>query len=276
MDIVSTPLQTLAAQFLAFLPKLVVALIVFFVGLYVSGLAARGVKRALEARKVELEVNLLLSRLTQWSVVLIGAIVALQQVNFNLTGFLAGLGILGFAIGIALQDVSKNFVAGILLLVQQPFGIGDFIEVQEFSGTVTDIDIRATEILTLDGIEVLIPNGDVYVSPIKNYSRTQRRRLELAVGVAYESDLDRVTQTVQTALSSVPGVVAEDPAPQVVFGAFGVFSIDLKAYFWIDLNKISYLDAQDQSIKVVKTAFEQAGIVIPHGGQRVWVAPAEA
>jgi small conductance mechanosensitive channel len=99
--------------------------------------------------------------------------------------------------------------------------------------------------------------------------------LHLSLGVAYGSNLDRVIQTVQAALAGIPGVIANDPAPQVIFQKFGEFSIDLTAYFWIDQNKIAVLDAQDQSVRVIKTAFEHAGIVIPYGGRRVLVAPSE-
>ncbi len=263
MDIISQSLQAMLEQFLLFLPKLIVAVMVFFIGLYFSGGAARGVKRMAASRRLDPELSLLLERLARWTVIILSSVVALQQVNFDVTGFVAGLGIIGFALGFALQDVSKNFVAGILLLLQRPFDIGNVIEVSGYLGTVTEIDIRATGIRTLDGVPVLIPNGDVYVAAIKNFSRTKRRRLEVAVGVAYDSDLELVACTIVKALSGIAGVVADDPAPQVVFGEFGKSSIDLKAYFWIDLDKIDYSDAQDQAIKTIKTAFEQAGIEIP-------------
>lgn len=248
---------------LVFLPKLITALVIFLVGLYLSGLAGRAVKRTLNARDTDPELTLLLQRVAKWTIIILVTITALQRVDFNLTGFVAGLGIIGFTIGFALQDVSKNFVAGILLLLQQPFDIGDAIEVAGYSGTVKNVDIRATEIRTFDGLQVLIPNGDVYVNAIKNFSKAKRRRLQLNIGVAYDSDLDIVTDTVSTALSSISGVITDDPAPAVAFKEFGDSSINLTAYFWIDLDQTGYLNAQDQSIKVVKKAFEATGIDMP-------------
>ena len=251
-------------RLLVFLPNLIAAGVIFIASLYLAGLLTKLVRRKLEERKVDPELRVLLGRITKWTVVVAGTIGALRQMNFDLTGFLAGLGIVGLTIGFALQDVTKNFVAGVLLLLQQPFGIGDVIEVNDYTGTVTDIRTRATHIRTFDGLDVIIPNGDVYMSAIKNYSHTVRRRLAMSVGVGYQSDLDLVTETLQTALSNIPGVITDDPAPQVVFEEFGDSSINLTAYFWIDLSKIGFFDAQTQSIKVTKIAFEQAGIEIPY------------
>ncbi len=264
MEAVADIFNVFVQQFLLFLPKLIAALVIFFVSLYASVLAAKTVKRAMKAKKVDPELSLLLARITRISVLVVGTVIALQRVDFNLTGFLAGLGIIGFTIGFAIQDVTKNLVAGMLLLWQQPFDIGDSIEVSGYAGTVTNISMRATEIRTADGIDVIIPNGDVYVSPIKIFSDIQRRRVAVSVGVACDSDLDLVTRTLEEALSTIPGVIIDDPAPKVVFGAFGESTIDLTAYYWVDLDQIGYLDGQDRGIKVVKTACEQAGIDMPY------------
>jgi small-conductance mechanosensitive channel len=104
----------------------------------------------------------------------VGVVVSLQQVNFDVTAFLTGVGILGFTVGFALQDVSKNFVAGLLLLLQQPFVIGETIQVTGYTGEVTAITMRATEIKMEDGQLVMIPNATVFTSPIvKQNSRTE-------------------------------------------------------------------------------------------------------
>ena len=264
MDLFSDSIQIFLEQMIFFLPKLIVALVVFILGLAAAGLATRAVKRTLKLRKVDHELSLLLVRLTRWIVVGVSTIVALQQVDFDLTGFLAGLGIIGFTLGFAVQDVSKNFIAGVLLLLQQPFDIGDSINVSGYVGTVTDIRLRDTELRTFDGLHVTIPNGDVYVSAITNYSRTHQRRLALDVGVGYASDLDAVTQTLAEALKSVPGVVTDDPAPSIVFKSFGDSSIDLTAYYWFDVAQTGYFAALDGGVKAIKSACESSGIEIPY------------
>ena len=264
MDLFSDSIQTFLEQMIFFLPKLIVALVVFILGLTAAGLATRAVKKTLKLRNVDHELSLLLVRLTRWIVLGVSTLVALQQVDFDLSGFLAGLGLIGFTIGFAVQDVSKNFIAGVLLLLQQPFDIGDAISVSGYDGTVTDIRLRDTELRTFDGLHVLIPNGDVYVSAITNYSRAHRRRITLDVGVGYGSDLDAVTRTFAEALKSVPGVITDDPAPSIIFKSFGESSIDLTAYYWFDVAQTGSLAALDGGVKAIKSACESAGIEIPY------------
>ena len=190
MDSVTVILEELFVKFLTFLPKAIVAMVVLFISLYLAGVVSKIVRAALEKRETDHEVMLLITKISRWSVISLGIFVALQQMGFDLSAFLVSLGVVGFTIGFALQDISKNFVAGMLLLLQQPFDIGNTIEVAGFSGTVLDVDLRATQIRTFDGKTVLIPNSDVYTSAITNFSRETSRRLEVSVGVAYDTDLE--------------------------------------------------------------------------------------
>ncbi|MFQ5409246.1 MAG: mechanosensitive ion channel family protein [Anaerolineales bacterium] len=276
MDFFSQPIQIFIEQMILFVPKLIVALLVFAASMVVSGLSARGVSRALQIRQVDPELSLLLVRLTRWTVIGAGTIMGLQQVDFDLTGFLAGLGIVGFTIGFAVQDVSKNFIAGALLLLQQPFDIGDSISVSGYQGTVTDIRLRDTEMRTFDGLQISIPNGDVYVSAITNFTRVTRRRIALEVGVGYESDLETVSDVLTAALRTVPGVLTDDPAPAVVFKSFGDSSVDLTAYYWFDVQQAGYFGALDCGVKAIKKACEEAGINIPYPVQTVLLPGHEA
>lgn len=264
LDVIVRTWQTLLEQTLLFIPKLIVALAIFFVALYVAGLLAKVTRRALQAREIDPELTVLLSRLARWTVVIIGTILALDQVDFDVSGFVAGLGIVGFTLGFAFQDIAKNFIAGVLLLVQQPFDLGDAIQVAGYGGTVTNIEVRATTLRTWDGLTVIVPNADVYTSAITNFSKATQRRLDLTVGVGYESDLDHVRQTMTEALLAVPGVIADEPAPAIVFETFGDSAINVKAYFWIDVAGTGFFDAQSQSLQNVKQAFEREGINIPY------------
>ena len=217
----------------------------------------------MERRNADTEIKLLVDKITRWSIIILGTFAALQQVGFNITAFLAGLGILGFTVGFALQDVSKNFVAGLLLLLEQPFDIGDVIEVGDYTGTVANVEIRATEIYTFDGQNVLIPNADVFTSPIKNYSRYSKRRLDLTVGVAYDSDLELVRETVLEVIGTIPGVLS-DPQPKVVFNNFGESTIDFVVYYWVDLKVGDYLGSIDTAITGINAAFKEVDIEMPY------------
>lgn len=258
--------EALAATFqnaVLSLPNIIAAVVIFVGMLFVAALAARFVQRASQRRGLRIESTLLLSRATRWVLIGVGIVWALDQVNFNVTGFVAALGILAFTIGFALQDISKNFVAGILLLWQQPFNIDDVISVAGYTGKVTDVSIRATELRTFDGLQVLVPNAEVYTSPITNFTKAAVRRLALRIGVSYTTDLDKATRVALEAVSALPDVLGDEQAPSVVFDNFGDSSIDFTLFYWIDTEATPFGIAQDQGVKAVKTAFEREGIDIP-------------
>lgn len=262
MNPITLGVDELVTWFITSLPKLIAAVVIFVLALVVANLAARAVERASNRRKLDRETTILLSRLARYTIVVLGTVSALRQVNFDLTGFLAALGIVGFTVGFALQDISKNFVAGVLLLWQQPFDIGDDINVRGYSGVVTDISLRATEIRTADGLQVLIPNSDVYTNPVTNYSKTTRRRVALRARVTYDNQLETATKTAIEAIRQVPNLALEDPAPSVVFDNFGDQAVDFTLYYWIDTATTGFGAAQDQGVKAVKAAYEREKIAL--------------
>ena len=265
-----TILEQLVVDFLTLLPSVIAALVVFAVGLYLASIIRRLVRRSLERRTKNAQPINLLSQLAYWLVVILVAAISLQMVGFNLTAFLAGLGIAGITIGFALQDVSKNFIAGLLMLIQQPFDIGETIEVGGYTGKVMAIDLRATQIRTSDGRLVLIPNGDVIITPITNFSQAESRRVEISTGVAYDSNPETVRQTALDAISGVPGILSE-PASEVLFQNFGSSTLDLTIYFWITTSQTNVAAAKDAGLKAIKGAFDEKQIDMPYPTQTVYL-----
>lgn len=262
-------MEEFLSQIVAFLPQLGLGIGVFLLTLIVSNWIGSLVAKQLRRREVDGELIILLQMLSKWSIRILGIMIALEMIMPGRFGSLiAGLGIAGFTLGFALQDVAKNFIAGILLLLQQPFNIGESIEVSGYSGTVLNISLRTTEIRTSDGRYVIIPNGDVFVSPIVNFSKAASRRLEISVGVAYDTDLDQVARVAIEALNKIPGLL-DDPAVSVMFQNFGDSAIEFTAYCWIDTAKVGLGDAKDAGVKVLKKAFEHNGIDIPYPTQKV-------
>jgi small-conductance mechanosensitive channel len=264
---VQTTLEQLLVEFLNFLPKVISGVVVFIISLYISAWIARLVKRSAERREADPEIVILLTRGIRWSLIVLGIIVSLEQVEFDVTGLIAGLGIAGVTIGFALQDVAKNFVAGVLLLIQQPFEIGDVVKILDYVGTVQAITLRTTDILAQDGRMVIVPNSEVFINPLINYSRTPRRRIEISAGVSYDSDLNHVTETAFRVLSKLDEVLPE-PAPEVTFREFGGSTIDFIAYYWIategtGLKEANLRQAKDAGMKALKTVFEAEGIQMP-------------
>lgn len=246
-----------------FLPTLGLALLVLLASYILSKWLTRIVRREMRRRNQDPEITILLEMLTHWGTLIIGIVIALQVLApGKFASLAAGLGVAGVTIGFALQDVAKNFVAGILLLIQQPFEIGDTIEVSGYTGEVLKIALRATEIREVDGRYVIIPNGDVFVNPIINFSRAPRRRIELAVGVGYDSDLDQVARLAHEAVMQIPGIMSE-PSPSIVFDEFGGSAIGVKIYYWIDTDESGVFDGTSEGLKLVKRAFEQNNIEMP-------------
>ncbi len=267
---IANTLENLLQRFLDSLPNVITAVVIFIIIFYLAVLARRAVRLGMQRRKMDPQVIPLVTQSIYLSVIVFGTIIALQQVGFNVTAFLTGLGVVGFTIGFALQDVSKNFISGLLLLIQEPFDIGETIEVKGYTGKVLSIDLRATEMQTLDGRVVVIPNADIFTNPITNYTRAKSRRLEMNLGVAYESDPELVRFTALQALDAVPGLLIE-PAPQVVFNNFGSSTFDLTIYYWIDTAQTDVFDAQDKGLVAINQAFQAAGIDMPLPTQVVQV-----
>ncbi|MGD8404140.1 MAG: mechanosensitive ion channel [Anaerolineales bacterium] len=256
-EILSQFIDKLVAEF----PNILTALLIFVGSLYLAKLLSNLLKRVLKKREADREVTILLGTITRWSIIVAGIITALQRF-FNVTAFLAGLGILGFTIGFALQNIMQNFVSGIILLIEQPFDVGDAVELNSYGGTVLTINLRTTEMRTFDGLIVMIPNADVLSNTITNYTRADRRRIELPVGVAYGSDPAVARGVVLDVIKNVPGYLG-DPEPMVVFHTFGGSSVDMSAYFWIDTSKTNPFAAKDAALELIKAALENKGIEIP-------------
>jgi small-conductance mechanosensitive channel len=255
--------EELSQALIDYLPTLGLALLVLLISYLLSRWLTRLVHQGMERRNQDPEITILLALLTRWGTLIVGIVIALQVLApGQFTSLMAGLGVAGVTIGFALQDVAKNFVAGILLLIQQPFEIGDTIEVSGFTGEVLKIALRATEIRELDGRFVIIPNGDVFINPIINFSRATRRRIQLSVGVSYESDLDQVARLAHEAVMQVPGIL-EEPSPSIVFDEFGGSAIGVKVYYWIDTDESGVFDGTSEGLKILKRAFEENGIDMP-------------
>jgi small-conductance mechanosensitive channel len=262
--------QEWLTSFLLFLPKLISGLVIFILSLVGAGFVAKALEQILAKQIESKEVLSLIRRITQWTVIIIGTIVALDQVDFNVTGFVAGLGIVGFTIGFALQDIARNFISGLILLYRQPFTIGDLVEVASHSGTVKMINIRDTEIQTLDGDLVIIPNNLVFENPIINNSASRLRRRTVSIGLGSEEDVDQAMDIFIAAILSVDGVEAE-PAPMIRAMAMDESTLTLSAFYWIDQKQNSPIQVHSDVLKAINTASQVHNINLPYPIQTVLV-----
>ena len=251
------------------IPNLLTALLIFVIAMYFARVLSRIVNRVLKRRNAPEGVTQILAQLAYGTIVVVGTITALQRF-FDVTAFLAGLGILGFTIGFALQDVMKNFAAGVILLIQQPFHINEGIGVAGFDGTVLQIDLRSTEIKASDGRIVNIPNANILAGPIINYTRADRRLVDLTFRVGYDADTDVARKAVLEAIQNVPGVVTA-PKPVTSFSKFGDSALEFSTSFWIDTSKTDPGAAKDSAFSLIKSALDKQGIHMPFPIQRVYM-----
>ena len=247
------------------LPNFVVAIIIlilfFIIGRFVKGLMNKFLVRSADNKAA---VNII-ANIVYAIVLLLGLILALSVLNLSdaVTGFIAGAGIVGVALGFAFQDTAANFISGTFMAFRKNFRVGDLVETNDTVAVVDHIDLRSTKLKTLQGYQVIIPNKEIFQNKITNYNRYSTRRIDLTCGVGYESDLEHVQRTTIKAIESID-VIKSTPSPQFFYTEFGDSSINYVIRFWIDfLGMPDYLDAQHLAIKKIKKLYDKEGINIP-------------
>jgi small conductance mechanosensitive channel len=259
---IQVSLQVLLTNFLLFLPKLVTALITFIFTLVLASLAARSVERGLARRSVLKGSKTLITQGTRASVLIFGSILALEQVNFNVTGFIAGLGIVGFAIGFALQDIARNFVAGIILIIRQPFYIGQRVKLADYHGIVTEINLRDTVIKTADGEKVILPNSSVFNNPIVNFSDLPLCRKSIIFQLSPQSDLEQMLAACKQAVAGVEGVLASPPVGAQVEGAAPT-GMQIAVRFWVNQTVQDADMVYSQAVLALEAAARREQLNLP-------------
>ncbi len=270
LNLVLDTVTNIGVSFIKHLPLIVAGLFVVLVFNFLANTMQSVVKRLTEGSGLDITLSSILASLTGIGVRILGLLVAAVVVipSFDPGSLIAGLGLSSVAIGFAFKDILENFVAGILILWNKPFVVGDVIESNGHLGTVTMINVRSTYIKTFDGKQVIIPNGDVFDNDVKVYSAYENRRISVPVGVGYGESIEEAQSTILNAVTSVEGVL-EDPVPTVYLTGLGSSSIDFDVMFWINQKESSYLEVQHNAIKAIKNALDERGIDIPYPYQVV-------
>jgi small-conductance mechanosensitive channel len=250
--------QTLIQKVLEKAPAVLGAIAVVLACFFLANIFKAIVRKTLARKNADDNVILLVGKVTYIGTLIIGLTVALRMVGIDIT---AVVGLFGMGLAFALQDILKNFVAGALILIQKPFLVGDVISVGEYMGKIESIESRATNIKTFDGQRVIIPNADVFSNSVTNFSAHPERRLELVVGVGYETDLAKAGEIVMNVIKNHKSVL-ENPAPSVIFTDFGDSSINISAKYWIQLD-VNLFAVKSNILQEVKLEFDKAGINIP-------------
>lgn len=264
-NLLSDKLITWLREFVRLLPNILLAAIILAGGLFL----ARFVKKIALAliRKVSPidTINHLFASFIYIAFIGITFFVALSvlQLDKAVTSILAGAGILGLALAFAFQDIAANFISGIFISFRRPLQVGDLVEVNNYFGKVDIINLRDTTITTLQGQKVIIPNKDIFQNPIKNFSSSFKRRLDLTVGVSYGDDLEKVRDITIDAVKTLSHR-DENKDIELFYNEFGDSSINFAIRIWLEsTDQPTYLNAQSEAIIRIKKAYDQNDITIP-------------
>ncbi|AUT01689.1 transporter [Nostoc sp. CENA543] len=212
--------------------------------------------------EVDRNSKILVSRLVYGSVWVVGTVVALGVLGLDFATLVGTLGLTSVAIGFSLRDVLSNYFSGIILLASRPFRLGDQIVIQDFEGTVTQIQLRATTLKTYDGRVVYIPNQEVFTAIITNNTACTHRRSSIMVGIDYGSDITKTKKIIHDAVLAVEGVETQ-PQPEILVRELATSTVNVEVRFWVNSRRLTFLEITSLVAQAVKETLMQAGIEMP-------------
>jgi small conductance mechanosensitive channel len=261
LEKMGTWLDTLVLQ----LPNFILAILVMGISIFLLRYVRRYASKALNKMLNNQTVTSLFSNVIAFGFLLIALFLVLDILNLDkaLTSLLAGAGVAGLAVGLALQEPLINIFSGILMSVRSLYNIGDFVQTNGYIGTIRNVNLRFTSIKTVTGETVAIPNKLIIQNPLQNYTVDPGRTVEIGCGISYGDDLERVEEIVRSTLSETYSVRSEEVL--FFFTGFGNSSIDFKVRIRLLSCKSNpeYLKETSRGIKALKAAFDREDITIP-------------
>ena len=266
LNTIWTQLQELLTGLLNRLPALLLAVLVLALFFWLAGRLSRWMRSFLANRNRSRNAATVMALVTRWSIIVLGALVALSIAlpSFQASDLIQTLGIGSVAIGFAFRDIFQNFLAGLIILVTDAFQLGDqiIVESEGLEGTVTDIQTRATTIMTYDDREIIIPNATLFTNAVTINTALENRRSEQIIGISYDSDIDRASNLIQEAMGQIEDVLS-DPTPDVVVDDLADSSVNLKARWYTDARRHNVTRTKSAVIRRIKYILDEHGIEIP-------------
>lgn len=237
------------------------ALAILFAGLIAVSIINRIVRRVLLKAKLDSILVNFISSIVRWLLLLFVVIAALSKLGLNTNSLIALIGAAGLAVALSLKDSMQNFAAGVMLLVFRPFKQGDFVEVASTSGSVEQINIFSTSLLTPDNKMVIVPNGAIYSDVITNYSATGTRRIDMVFGIGYEDDIAKAKEVIEEILKSESRVL-NSPEYVIAVGELADSSVNFHVRPWVATS--NYWAVHFDLTEKIKLEFDKNGISIPY------------
>lgn len=241
--------------------KLLGAVVILLLGMWLARRLSRTLDRTFERAHMEATLRGFLRNIAYAAMLVIVIVAALQSLGVPTTSVMAVLGAAGLAIGLALKDSLSNIASGVMLIVQRPFHVGDFVQVAGLEGTVDQIRVFQTRMRTVDNRSVIIPNSLITTAPIINFTANPQRRIDLGVGVGYEDDL-KAARSILLEVANANSLVLADPVPEALVTALAESSVNLELRAWV--NTADYANARSGLIAAVRNGLVERGFNIPY------------
>ncbi len=261
LDYLREPLVVLSGTQVTTL-TLLTAIAIVLVAKIVAAVLGRSLEGVLATRGIDPGMRFAVSKITRYTVLLVGIFMAIGTIGVDTSALLGAGAVLLVGIGFGLQKLAENFISGLLVLIERPVRKGDFIDAGGVLGTVEDIGLRATRVLSRDGVTVIVPNSNLISNTVINYGQpTPERRMSIDVGVAYGTDLDLASRVLKD-VAKHETMVQNHPAPEVRCMDFGDNAVQLSLLVWISEARDDLLAGSRLRFAIDK-AFREHGIEIP-------------
>ncbi|MBN2457586.1 mechanosensitive ion channel [Candidatus Woesearchaeota archaeon] len=259
VDIISL-WNTIVENSILYLPKVIGAVFVLLIGLWVVGIISKIFDKSFARKKMEPSLRHFLTSLVRISLKILVFVTAISMLGVQMTSFIAIIGAAGLAVGLALQGSLANFAGGVLILLFKPFKVDDVIEAQGFLGKVNNIQIFNTILKTPDNKTVVIPNGHLSNGPITNYTTEEQRRVDFSFGISYSDNIDKAKKVISDVIKKDKRIL-KTPEPFVMVGELADSSVNLTTRVWC--KGADYWDVHFNTIENVKKALDENSISIP-------------
>ena len=252
-------INTFFKVFLEYSPKIISAFLILFVGLYAIRLINRFIRRLMVKRQLDLTLTKFLTDILLWVLRVLLFVSFISKLGIETSSFVAVLGAMGLAVGLSLQGSLSNFAGGMLIIIFKPFKVGDTIEAQGCMGTVSEIQIFVTKLITSNHQTIFVPNGALSNGTITNYSLQGYRRADLTIAISYDTDIKKAKDIITEVLKNNPKVL-QNPAAEVSVKNLTDNAIHLAVRPWA--NNADFNSVFAETLENCKLAFDGAGIVI--------------
>lgn len=253
-----------ADSFIGHIPNMAVAILILVLFSITARIARKWVNRLFDPAKNDVIKNLS-TGLVYYCVLGLGIFIVLDVLSLRtaVTSLLAGVGIVGIALGFAFQDIAANFLSGIILAYRKPFNLLDIVQMGQYIGTITQINIRDTVLKTFQGQEVVIPNRSVIQNPIINYTSLGERRVDLSFRASFHEDLTQVKKITETALAPIEQIIRKKEI-NFIYSEFEHSAISFEIRFWVKYStENDYINTRTLAIMAIKKSLDHHHISIP-------------